>query len=306
MSDVKMKQNSSDLLKVAVWIVISSTVILYNKFLLSFGGFPYPVLLTLLHQLFSGVAAWALQCYGVKGAEAKRLDLRTMATKIAPISVLFALVLWLGNTAYLYMSVSTIQMTKAFMPPLVYTAGLLLGIERCNCRKSVVLLVITCGTLVAAYGEVHFHWFGFCMLFMSLVFEAVRTCLLQLVLQHKSLEMNPLQTLMYVAPMTALSLIIIALPFELKGTVSQISVDTVLCLHLLGNCCCAFALNLAVFKIIKNLNALTLNIAGILKDCLLVSFSFFVFRSPVTGLQLCGYAVALIGIFKYNQDRSQQ
>ena len=34
-------------------------------------------------------------------------------TAIVPIGVAFALVLWLGNAAYLYLSVSFIQMIKA-------------------------------------------------------------------------------------------------------------------------------------------------------------------------------------------------
>ena len=37
-------------------------------------------------------------------------------TAIVPIGVAFALVLWLGNAAYLYLSVSFIQMIKALMP----------------------------------------------------------------------------------------------------------------------------------------------------------------------------------------------
>ncbi len=37
-------------------------------------------------------------------------------TAIVPIGVAFALVLWMGNAAYLYLSVSFIQMIKALMP----------------------------------------------------------------------------------------------------------------------------------------------------------------------------------------------
>lgn len=46
-------------------------------------------------------------------------------TAIAPIGVAFALVLWLGNAAYLYLSVSFIQMIKALMPMAVCTQALL-------------------------------------------------------------------------------------------------------------------------------------------------------------------------------------
>ena len=46
-------------------------------------------------------------------------------TAIAPIGVAFALVLWLGNAAYLYLSVSFIQMIKALMPMAVCPLALL-------------------------------------------------------------------------------------------------------------------------------------------------------------------------------------
>jgi hypothetical protein len=32
---------------VAIWIGLSGTVIMYNKYLLAYGGFPYPVSLTM-------------------------------------------------------------------------------------------------------------------------------------------------------------------------------------------------------------------------------------------------------------------
>ena len=37
--------------------------------------------------------------------------------------------LWLGNAAYMYLSVSFIQMLKALMPVAVFTTGCVFGIE---------------------------------------------------------------------------------------------------------------------------------------------------------------------------------
>ena len=42
---------------VGTWIVISGIVIIYNKWLLSYYGFHFPVLMTMWHMLFCSVAA---------------------------------------------------------------------------------------------------------------------------------------------------------------------------------------------------------------------------------------------------------
>lgn len=44
--------------------------------------------------------------------------------------MLYAASLWLSNSAYLYLSVSFIQMTKSLMPGLVYACGVALGTEK--------------------------------------------------------------------------------------------------------------------------------------------------------------------------------
>ena len=44
--------------------------------------------------------------------------------------LLYAGSLWLSNSAYLYLSVSFIQMTKSLMPGLVFASGVFLGTEK--------------------------------------------------------------------------------------------------------------------------------------------------------------------------------
>ena len=45
------------------------------------------------------------------------LETDTYMKSVVPIGALYALTLWLGNSAYLYLSVSFIQMLKARTPP---------------------------------------------------------------------------------------------------------------------------------------------------------------------------------------------
>ena len=53
--------------------------------------------------------------------------------------------------------------------------------------------------------------------------------------------------------------------------------------YLVANAATAFCLNLAVFLLIGKTSALTMNIAGVIKDWLLIWMSMKMFTAPVTG-----------------------
>jgi hypothetical protein len=69
------------------------------------------------------------------------------------------------------------------------------------------------------------------------------------------------------------------------------------------NALCALALNIVVFKVIKGQSALTLNVAGVVKDWLLIGLSYALYHSPVTAIQLWGYGLAFLGVGWYNQQK---
>jgi hypothetical protein len=65
---------------------------------------------------------------------------------------------------------------------------------------------------------------------------------------------------------------------------------------LLLNGLVAFSLNIASVMLIAHTSALTLTLAGIVKDILLVFLSMTIFEAPVTLLQFMGYTVALLAL----------
>lgn len=99
-----------NLMYVSVWIGLSGTVILYNKWILAYYGFPYPIALTIWHMTFSSGLAFAVVRLGY--VEACNMSAETYVKAVVPIGACFAGTLWLGNAAYLYLSVSFIQMLK--------------------------------------------------------------------------------------------------------------------------------------------------------------------------------------------------
>ncbi|KAL0919767.1 hypothetical protein M5K25_011885 [Dendrobium thyrsiflorum] len=71
------------------------------------------------------------------------------------------------------------------------------------------------------------------------------------------------------------------------------------------NSFCAFALNLAVFLLVGKTSALTMNVAGVVKDWLLIAFSWSVIRDTVTAVNLFGYGIAFLGVAYYNHIKLQ-
>jgi hypothetical protein len=68
------------------------------------------VALTICHMAFCSILAFLLVHFRV--VDAVSMDRSTYLTCVVPISALFAGTLWLGNAAYLYLSVAFIQMLK--------------------------------------------------------------------------------------------------------------------------------------------------------------------------------------------------
>jgi hypothetical protein len=72
---------------------------------------------------------------------------------------------------------------------------------------------------------------------------------------------------------------------------------------LLLNAAAALLLNLAVFGLVGRTSALTLNVAGVAKDWLLILVSWAAFGSPVSALTLGGYALCCGGVAVYNGQK---
>ena len=189
---------------VGVWIGMSAGVILYNKYILTVFGFPFPVALTMIHMAFCSALAFVLvRVLGVvKGINMSR---ETYIAKIVPIAGLFAVVLWMGNTAYVYLSVAFIQMVKALMPCVVYTVGCAFKVEKYKKETMMNMMVIALGVGIASYGELNFNLTGFMLLMGSIVCEAVRIVSIQLLLTSADIKLNSVTTLYYVSPRASCS-----------------------------------------------------------------------------------------------------
>ncbi|GAB4828293.1 hypothetical protein Ancab_035207 [Ancistrocladus abbreviatus] len=290
---------------VAIWIFLSFTVIVYNKYILDrkMYNWPFPVSLTMLHMSFSSLLAFLL-IKVFRFVEPVQISREVYVSSVVPIGALYSLSLWLSNSAYIYLSVSFIQMLKALMPVAVYSVGVLLKRDPFKADTMANMVSISIGVAIAAYGEAKFDTWGVTLQLGAVAFEATRLVLIQILLTAKGINFNPITSLYYVAPccFVFLSIPWILVEYPILKETSSFHID----FFIFGtNSLCAFALNLAVFLLVGKTSALTMNVAGVVKDWLLIAFSWSVIKDTVTPINLFGYGLAFLGVAYYNHAKLQ-
>ncbi|CAK9167583.1 unnamed protein product [Ilex paraguariensis] len=290
---------------VAIWISLSFSVIVYNKYILDkkLYNWPYPISLTMIHMAFcSTLAFFAVRVFSL--VEPVSMSRDVYLSSVVPIGVLYAISLWLSNSAYIYLSVSFIQMLKALMPVAVYTIGISFKKDQYKNDTMANMLAISLGVGVAAYGEAKFDTWGVFLQLGAVAVEATRLVMIQILLTSKGIKLNPITTLYYVAPCCLVSLCVpwVFVEYPVLRDNSSFQPD----FFIFGtNSLCAFALNLAVFLIVGKTSALTMNVAGVVKDWLLIAFSWSVIKDTVTPVNLFGYGLAFLGVGYYNYCKLQ-
>lgn len=293
--------NAGAILKAAYlitqWIFFSSCIILFNKHLLS-GVFPHPCTLVAMHMAFSAVCAYVWKAMG--WVEVPPMTLGQWAGGILPVGLCFAGSLVASNTAYLYISVAFIQMIKASTPVIVLLFSFAFGLEQPSSRLCFYICLITAGVTTSCLAQVSISYIGISLQLTALVCEALRLCLVNVLLVSKGVKLSSIASLYYIAPTCLLCLLLPWAHLEAPSILADLDVfRRAGLLTLVANSSVAFALNIATMALIKHTSALTLNVAGVFKDLLLILWSVFVSGAVVSATQYLGYAVAFSGVTGY-------
>ena len=171
------------------WISLSTVLILLNKHILSTAGFNFPVTLVLMHMSFCSLCALIWKLCG--WITVPHLGGPTVyCVRFVPVGLFFAASLSLGNAAYLFISVAFVQMLKASTPVATLLVSLCLGLERPSCRLAFYILLVSSGIGVACAAQVHPSVPGVLLQLGAIGCEAVRLCLVNVLLTARGLRLS--------------------------------------------------------------------------------------------------------------------
>ncbi|RYP04915.1 hypothetical protein DL765_010017 [Monosporascus sp. GIB2] len=175
------------------------------------------------------------------------------------------------------------------------------GLEHLNWAKSLKILLIVIGVVMAGAGEAIFSLQGLIYQFVGILFESARIIMIQFLMSGAGLNMDPLVSLYYFAPVCAVT------NFALSWLWGWTSFEWTHATEvgfwmLLLNALIAFLLNVSSVLLIGKTSALSLVLTGLFKNVLLVVAAVSIWGTPISLLQLSGYAILLLGLFLYQLD----
>ena len=173
--------------------------------------------------------------------------------------------------AYLYLSVSFIQMLNGLLPVLVFTIGCIFATYHFKLSSGFTLLFITGSVAIASFGELNRHIIGVVFQLTSLIGEASHLVLFPILLQDRGLSINPITTLHYIAPCGFSFLLIPWVFLERKRVVSDPTV-VIRPLHMLVNASGVFMLSISSYLFNGKTSAITIKIADTIKGCILIGY----------------------------------
>lgn len=293
---------------VLLWMMFSVFFIIFNKYLFSRGGFPYPVTLTAMHMG---------SCYGVFGLVRflpkqwrytlmpdadKHIPLPLYVKGLVPAALLMAICLGIGNLGFLYATVAFIQMVKPVNIVVTSLAGFAWGLELATPTHLFIAVLVSGGVAIAAAGEVQFSLVGLICQLAASTGEGLRLIILQGIMQG-SLKLDPLSTLYRFTPVAGLALCVLSCLIEGPVNWSGLKMPGILVL----NCLMAVCLNVLIAATVQQTSAVVFVLAGVTKDIATIAISAVLYSSPITVQEVGGYAISMIGIglYKVYKDNLQ-
>lgn len=292
---------------VITWMLVSTAVVIYNKWVFTRGGFPYPLALTSMHMMSCFIVFGAIRKFApqeIRLAIMPDADVETTWSvylkNFLTISIFYASTLGTGNLAYMFSSVAFVQMMKPLNCIFASMSCFALGMERPTSSHLIIVCIIALGVSVAtSHHDIAFSMAGCVLQLISSMSEGCRLGLVQYV-TTSGLRLDPVTTVYHFSGASAVLLSGACFAFEWPIDFSRLHSPWVL----IFNCVLAVGLNVLAANVIRRTSAVIFALSGMIKDMGLIVASSVFFVTPITRMMMAGYTVSVGGLcmFKAYKD----
>jgi drug/metabolite transporter (DMT)-like permease len=289
------------LVLIGIYIFIGPALIIINQYILKTLHFPYPMFLSGLGVLFSGVFAKLLVRFQfVKLERLEAIEGSLWYRRVLPVGLSFAATLTFGNMVYLYLDVGFIQMLKSFTPVMIMITGYIAKVDIPTVPVWVSVLVITVGTIFTCSFTPTLNILGIFIMFLSETAEAIRLIMTQFFLQH--LKFGIIESQYVLAPACAFWLFLASLCFEFPKMASSGGFDIILSnpAPFLVAGLTGIGVNFISYFVIQYTSSLSMKILGTIRNVIMVFVGVLFYNEVISTSEALGYSISLAGFIAYN------
>ncbi|CAN1351705.1 Probable sugar phosphate/phosphate translocator At1g06470 [Linum perenne] len=295
---------------ILVWYTFSTVLTLYNKTLLGdhLGKFPAPLLMNAFHFGMQACLSTFITWYWSHRFETTvAMSWRDYFVRVVPTAMGTAMDVNLSNASLVFISVTFATMCKSAAPIFLILFAFAFRLETPSIKLLGIMMVISIGILLTVARETEFEFWGFVFVMLAAVMSGFRWCMTQMLLQKETYGLkNPLTLMSYVAPVmtlvTVLSSLVLDPWHEFRSTSYFNSNWHTLrsCLLMLFGGTLAFFMVLTEYILISVTSAVTVTIAGVVKEAVTIVVAVFYFHDKFTWLKAVGLLIIMIGVGLFN------
>lgn len=287
-----------------LYLIVGSALIYLNQHILKSLDFPYPMFLSGMGVLASGLYAYTAVTLGF--APLNRVDAIggwLWYKRVFPVGLASAGTLAFGNMVYLHLDVGFIQMLKSFTPVIIMLTGYFTKIESASIPVAISVLIISLGTATTCSFTPRLDVYGIFIMFLSQLAEAVRLVFTQFFLQQ--LKFGVTEGLYVLSPACAFWLFTASIVFEFPTMIEKdaFAILATYPSYFIAAAMMGVGLNFLSFFVIQYTSSLTLKILGTVRNIAMVVVGVSLYKEVITIQQAAGYAVALVGFSGYNLSK---
>ncbi|PON96502.1 Sugar phosphate transporter domain containing protein [Trema orientale] len=295
---------------ILVWYTFSLFLTLYNKSLLGndLGKFPAPLLMNTVHFAMQAILSKSITWYWSHRFQPSfAMSWRDYFLRVVPTALGTAMDINLSNASLVSISVTFATMCKSAAPIFLLLFAFAFRLESPSVKLSGIILVICAGILLTVAKETEFELGGFILVMLAAVMSGFRWCMTQILLQKETYGLkNPLTLMSYVTPVMAVATALLSFmldpwhEFRKNNYFNNPWHVTRSCLLMLLGGTLAFFMVLTEYILISVTSAVTVTIAGVVKEAVTILVAVIYFHDEFTWLKGAGLFTIMIGVSLFN------
>ncbi|XP_056177614.1 probable sugar phosphate/phosphate translocator At1g06470 isoform X2 [Syzygium oleosum] len=301
---------------ILVWYTFSTLLTLYNKTLLGddMGKFPAPMLMNTIHFTMQAVLSKGITWFWSHKYQTKvTMSWTDYFVRVVPTALATAMDVNLSNESLVFISVTFATMCKSAAPIFLLLFAFAFRLESPSIKLLGIITVISVGILLAVAKETAFEFWGFIFVMLAAVMSGFRWCMTQiLLLTFVSGLKDPLTLMSYIAPVMALATAFLSLlldpwdEFKNNNYFNNSRHLTRSCLLMLLGGTLAFFMVLTEYILVSVTSAVTVTIAGVVKEAVTILVAVFYFHDEFTWLKGLGLLIIMVGVSLFNWYKYQK
>lgn len=278
----------------AMYFFLNLGLTLYNKVIMAMFQFPFPWALTAIHTLCGTIGSYIFWKAGIfKPAKLGERENMVMLM----FSVLYTINIAISNVSLNLVTVPFHQVVRAMTPVFTVMLNVLFLKKTYSGMVYTSLIPVIAGVAFATFGDYNYTAMGFILTVLGTVLAAIKTVVTNRV-QVGRLKLHPLDLLLRMSPLAFIQTMLYSYAtgeMELVQEYFQTNLTTTAFFALLLNGVIAFFLNVVSFTANKKTSALTMTVAGNVKQVLSIVLAVIIFDLSITATNGLGIILTLAG-----------